>query len=160
MSKIQTRSVIYVGVVIVVVVAVVVGILLASHKSNKGGLSTSQVAAAKAQINSNWQKFFAASTTLSDREKLLQNGSQFADAMQQEFSALGSASSSAGVTSINVTSKDKASVTYTVYLNKQPVLNNQTGQALLINNTWVVSDSTLCGLLNMGGSRPSVCQAY
>lgn len=148
----STKTII--ALVVIIVIAVVLGIVLSNNNSSNN------TAANKQQITTNWQQFFNYSTSLSQRESLLQNGSQFASVIQTEFSALGSAKPSAVVNSIDITNSSTAKVVYTVKLDGQPVLNGQTGQALLINNTWKVSDSTLCGLLAEDGLKPAVCKGY
>lgn len=146
-----------VGIVIVIVVVAI--ILLANHKSDKNSsLTVAQTTSAKQQIQKNWQTFFAASSSLQERESLLQNGSKFEQQMKSEFAALGAESPSATINSITLKGTSAADVNYTVKLNGQPVLTNQAGEALLVGNTWKVSDSTLCGLLAQDGSKPSVCQ--
>jgi hypothetical protein len=148
------------GLMAIVIIALVVVVILVdkNHNSNKGGLSLAAQNSAKQQIKANWQTFFAYSTPLNTRESLLENGSKFSQPINSEFSALSSAQSSATVTSVSLVGSTSANVVYTVDLNKQPVLTNQKGQALKVNNQWVVSDSTLCGLLSMAGSKPTVCQ--
>lgn len=152
------------GIVAVVAIAiiVVVVLLLARQKNSNHtpALTAAQTNAAVQQIKTNWKTFYAASTSLQGREKVLQNGSSFTQPIQTEFKALGSQSSSAAVSSVNLLNSTSADVVYSVDLNGQPVLSDQKGQALLLNNTWKVSDSTLCQLLSLGGDKPSACQAF
>jgi hypothetical protein len=145
-------------VLIVIVVLVIVLVVRHDNKTNKT-LSTAQANAAKLQIETNWKNFFAAPTSLQGREKLLQNGTAYADLIQAEFTSLASQASSAVISSVNLPNKTTANVVYTVDLNGQPVLNNEAGQALLINNTWQVSDSTLCHLISLSGTTPAICQS-
>lgn len=149
-----------IGAVIVIIIVAIVVVLLTrnKHSNNSSSFTTQQMNADKQQITTNWQKFFAGSTSLQDRERLLQNGNQFAQTMQAEFSQISSQSPSATVNSISFINSSSANVYYTVSLSGQTVLSNQKGGALLVNNTWVVSDATLCQLLSLGGSKPSVCQ--
>ena len=155
----RTSGLLALGTAIVVVILVVVMILLIWNKdSNKTtSPSTAQTAANKQQIETNWKTFFAAETSLQNRQNLLQDGSQFTQAIQAEFTSLASQKSSAVINSISLTNSTTANVVYTVDLNGQPVLNNEKGSALLINKTWVVSDATLCQLLSMAGNTPTAC---
>jgi len=165
MSKSTITSIIA---VVVLVIAVILIVVIMPGKSNKGTNSsgtnsstafTSKAKAAdKTAIENNVKTFFAANTTMATRENLLQNGSKFAQPMQAEFSQLDNEKPSVIINSINFTNQTTAKVNYTVDLNNQPVLKNQTGEALYITKTWKVSDSTLCQLLSMGGSNPSVCK--
>ncbi len=156
---------------VVVVLAIVVVVLLVPGKNNPGTVSTTKTstnaktASATKQknadtnaIETNVKTFFAANTTIQQRENLLQNGSQFVQVMQGEFTQLDSQKPSVVINSISYTNSTTAKVNYTVDLNGQPVLKDQTGEALLINNSWKVSDSTLCELLSMGGQTPSICK--
>jgi len=148
---------------VVIVVAVILIVVLVPGKSNKGtaksstSFTTQQKNADANEIKNNVQTFFAANTSMATRENLLENGSQFAKPMEAEFSQLDNEKPSVTVNSIKFTNKTNATVNYTVELNGQPVLKNQNGTVLYINNTWKVSDSTLCQLLSMNGSTPSVC---
>lgn len=128
----------------------------ASPSSGAGSGSSS---AATATIKSNWEKFFKGSTPNSERVSLLQNGQTFAKTISA-MSALGS-SASAKVSSVQVTSSKRATVTYTVYLGKTAALPNAKGVAVLENGTWKVSDASFCQLLTLqnGGKAPSVCSS-
>jgi len=144
---------------VVIIVAVVVIIVVVHNNDKTKTLSQAQQTAAKQQIDSNWKTFFAASTTMQKRENLLQNGSNFTQLIEGEFQSLASEQSSAVVGTVSFPNTTSANVKYTVDLNGQPVLTNQSGQALLINNTWKVSDSTLCNLVKLAGSTPAVCKS-
>lgn len=155
-----------VGVVVVVAAVVLAVIFIPGNSGNKTtikktsqnkSLSTAQKTAAINKIKTNFTTFFASSTTMQERESLLQNGSQFAQPMQAEFTQLGSQNPSVTINNVELTDDTTAKVDYTVNLNAQPVLKNQTGEALLINGTWMVSDSTLCQLFSLSGQTPSIC---
>jgi len=155
----KSKTPLIASVVVVLVVIIVAVILLLTHNtSKKHGLTSAQTSAAKQQIEKNWQTFFNASTSMSDRADVLQDGNKFLDPIKSEFNALSGQSSKAVIKSISLNNATTATVNYTVDLNNQPVLTNQTGKAVLQDNKWVVSDATLCGLLGMAGSKPTVCQ--
>ena len=109
-------------------------------------------------IESNVKTFFAANTSTSQRESLLQYGSQFAQVINTGFTQLNSEKPSVIINSVSYPGSKIADINFTVYLNGQPVLKNQSGQALLINNSWKVSDSTLCSLVSTIGQTPPVCE--
>lgn len=163
-----SKSIIWSTVAVVVVAAAVIAVVLLvpGNKANtntttrtvSSTLTASQKTQATAKIKSNIQTFFAASTPMQTRINLLQNGKDFSQVMQVEFSQLANQKPSVTINSITFPNKTTAKVNYTVYLSGQPVLKDQTGEALLINNNWLVSDSTLCQLLSMGGTTPSVCK--
>lgn len=155
-----------IAVVVVAVAVIAVVLLVPGNKTNNSTttgtvsntLSASQKSQATAKIKSNIQTFFAASTPMQTRINLLQNGKDFSQVMQAEFTQLANQKPSVTVNSITFPNKTTAKVNYTVYLSGQPVLKDQTGEALLIDNNWLVSDSTLCQLLSLGGTAPSICK--
>jgi predicted PurR-regulated permease PerM len=159
-EKKKTRS-LFISLFVAALLIVVIGVVLLvvhQHSKNNQSLTQAQQSSAKAQIETNWKTFFAASTSLQQREALLQNGSKFTQPIQTEFSSLGSESSSADIVSVSLKGSTQAGVVYNVELNKQPVLINQKGVAIFLNNTWEVSDQTLCQLLKLGGDQPAACQ--
>ncbi len=163
-----SKSILWSTVAVIIVAAAVIAVVLAVPGNNNNNstttnkvsstLTSSQQAQASTKIRSNIQTFFAASTPMQTRINLLQNGKNFSQVMQAEFAQLANQKPSVTVNSITYPNKTTAKVNYTVELNGQPVLKDQTGEALLINNNWLVSDSTLCQLLGMGGTTPSVCK--
>ncbi len=150
--------------VVVVIALVLVLIFVPSSSKNKtassssSSLSASQKSAATQTALANFNKFFNLSTSMTERQALLQNGSQFAQAMNSEFSQLSNESLSVVVNSSSLTNASTLNLNYTIELNGQPVLKDQSGEMLKINGTWVVSDSTLCTLLSLGGSAPAICK--
>ncbi len=153
--------------IIVVVVAVVLLVVFVPSSNNKSknsntatvklSLNSAQKASDTKEIKANFTTFFAKNTSLNEREMLLQSGTKFAQPMQSEFQQLGTQNPSISINSVVFKTNTSADVNYTINLDGQPVLKNQTGEALLINNTWKVSDSTLCQLFSLGGKTPSVC---
>ena len=148
---------------LVVIVAIVLVVLLMPSNSSKTApnsstsLSSAQKTAATSAAVANFEKFFSASTPMSERQALLQNGSQFASVMNQEFAQLAQESPSVAVNSSTLSDSSTVKVNYTINLNGQPVLKDQSGEVLKVNGTWVVSDSTLCQLLSLAGNPPTQC---
>jgi hypothetical protein len=117
--------------------------------------------AAAAQITANWEKFFNASTPLSQRVALLQNGSSFSSAINA-FSKLPLAGGiGAKVTGVTVTSATSATVTYSIVSGSTTLLGGQTGTAVYEDGTWKVGDASLCNLFKLvpGGSVPAACSS-
>jgi hypothetical protein len=116
-------------------------------------------AAAVAAITANWEKFFSASTPVSEKVKLLQNGSAFSAAISGLMSLVGGLG--AKVTSVTVNSPTSATVTYNLTTKGSPLLSNQTGTAVYVDGVWKVGDTSLCGLLKLvpGGSTPTACSS-
>lgn len=119
---------------------------------------------AVAQITANWEAFFNPATPNSKRVLLLENGAQFASAINA-FSASPLAQSvSSKVDSVSVTSATKANVKYDLTAAGTSVATGQTGTSVLQNGVWKVGDEVFCGLLKQGASLlnisiPAACNA-
>ncbi len=157
-KKINRTLIITICLIIVVIVVLAVVLIVRNNNKNSNTLSASQQTAAKQLIDTNWQQFFAASTSLQGRENLLQKGGSYSQYVQAEFFGLAAQKSRAVINSVIFVNKTKANVVYTVYLNSRPLLSDEKGQALFIDNSWKVSDGTLCHLLNFGANTPAVCK--
>jgi lysozyme family protein len=123
--------------------------------------SSSGNSAAVAEITANWEKFFNASTPLSQRVALLQNGSSFSSAIDS-FSKLPLAGGiGAKVTGVTVNSATSATVTYSLVSGSTTLLGGQSGIAVYQDGTWKVGDASLCNLFKLvpGGSVPAACSS-
>jgi hypothetical protein len=126
------------------------------HKASPA--TTSSTAADKAQIKSAYEKFFSGRTSISNRVALLQNGSTF-EGVIRGFASLPLAKNvSATVSSVTLQGANSAKVVYTVKLGSAG-LPKQTGTAVRQNGTWKVADASLCKLVSLQGSTPSVCKS-
>jgi hypothetical protein len=107
---------------------------------------------AVAQITANWEAFFNPATPNSKRVQLLENGSEFASAINA-FSASPLAQQvSSKVDSVSVTSATKANVKYDLTAAGTSVASGQTGTSVLQDGVWKVGDEVFCGLLKEGAS--------
>jgi purine-cytosine permease-like protein len=132
-----------------------------SAPASSAPASSSGNSAAVAQITANWEKFFNASTPLSQRVALLQNGSSFSSAIDS-FSKLPLAGGlGAKVTGVTVTSPTMATVTYSLVSGSTTLLGGQSGTAVNQDGTWKVGDASLCNLFKLipGGSVPAACSS-
>jgi len=124
--------------------------------------STGGNSAAVAQITANWEKFFSSSTPVSEKAKLLQNGSTF-EAAIKDFANFPLASNiGAKVTAVVVNSATSATVSYNITTSSgSPLLSNQTGAAVYQDGIWKVGDASLCGLLKLvpGSTAPAACNS-
>ena len=111
-----------------------------------------------AGIKKAYTKFFAPNTPEKESLSLLQNGQQFKSAIEHQASGSMASAASVKVSKVTVTSPNTAKVTFTIYVNKQPMLKNQTGYAVKNNGTWQVSEFTFCQLLTLEGSAPAACK--
>ena len=137
---------------------VVAGLALAgcggsSHTSTTNGAG----AQAKAQITSAYEKFFSGKTPVSDRLAVLQNGPKFKGLVTTFANNPAAKNVSVTVSSITLRDAVFAQVVYTVKLGGAG-LPKQTGTAVRENGTWKVGDSSLCKLVALQGSTPSVCK--
>ena len=119
---------------------------------------------AVAQITTNWEAFFNPATPNAKRILLLENGAQFASAINA-FSASPLAQAvSSKVDSVSVTSATKANVKYDLTAAGTSVASGQTGTSVLQNGVWKVGDDVFCGLLKEGASLlnisvPAACNS-
>jgi hypothetical protein len=119
---------------------------------------------ATAQITANWEAFFNPATPNSKRVQLLENGAQFAAAINA-FSASPLAQSvTSKVDSVSLTSSTKANVKYDLSAAGTSVASGQTGTSVLQDGTWKVGDEVFCGLLKEGASLlnikiPAACNS-
>ena len=124
--------------------------------------SSSGNSAAVAQITANWEKFFSSSTPVSEKAKLLQNGSTF-EAAIKDFANFPLASNiGAKVTAVVVNSATSATVSYNITTSSgSSLLPNQTGAAVYQDGIWKVGDASLCGLLKLvpGSTAPAACNS-
>ena len=123
--------------------------------------ASSSTTDAVADITANWEKFFNASTPLSQRVALLQNGSSFSSAIN-DFSKLPLAGGiGAKVTGVTVNSATSATVTYSIVSGTTTLLGGQSGTSVYQDGTWKVGDGSLCGLFKLvpGGTVPAACNS-
>jgi hypothetical protein len=60
---------------------------------------------------------------------------------------------SASVQKVAFPSSSAADVTYQISLNGAVVMGGMSGKAVKVNGNWLVSDSTLCGLLQLAAAQ-------
>lgn len=128
----------------------------ASASASSAGSQPADPAAAKAEITKNWEAFFNAKTSTSERLKLLQNGQVLAPAIGVLSQSSRGQAASSTVTSVTFTSASTARVGYTISLGGRVVLPNGTGGSVLDNGTWKVGTKSLCGLLALVASGKAI----
>jgi len=132
----------------------------ASSAASSAG--TGSTADAAAQIKANWEKFFDASTPVTEKVKLLQNGAALESAIKAFANFPLANGIGAKVTNVTVSSATKAAVTYNLTSSSGgALLSNQKGVAVYQDGTWKVGDESLCGLFRLipGGTVPSACNS-
>jgi hypothetical protein len=125
---------------------------LAACGSGGGGSSATD------QVKSAYEKFFSSKTSLSERVSLLQNGEQFKSVIQSFASNPLAQNTSATVSSVKLQGDDNATVDYVVKFGGSS-LPKQTGTAVRENGKWKVGFASLCKLVALGGTTPSVCKS-
>lgn len=108
-------------------------------------------AAAKAEITSDWERFFDPSTSATDKARLLQGGDMLLPVLQGFDQDPQFGQVQAKVEDVVFTSASDATVTYSLSVEGGMVEPGATGESVLENGTWKVSRSTLCGLLAQSG---------
>jgi hypothetical protein len=120
---------------------------------------------AVAEITTNWNKFFNASTPTSERVALLQNGSDFSSALSSLSTTPLASGLVSKVDSVTVTSSTQATVKYNLSALGTTVATNASGSSVLQDGTWKVGDDVFCGLLTeakgfgLSVTVPSVCSS-
>jgi hypothetical protein len=123
----------------------------AGSSTTSGGSSD-----AVAAITANWVKFFDGTSSAADKVALLENGQQFASAIEAQAGSPLAKSVSAVVSSVTVDSATTATVKYSLALGGTVALPDQTGQAVLQDGVWKVSDQSFQALLALeGATTPS-----
>jgi ABC-type glycerol-3-phosphate transport system substrate-binding protein len=136
---------------------VVAGLALAGCGGSSSTTTTDSTAAARAQIKSAYAKFFSGQTPVSDRVAVLQNGSKFKELVTSFANNPLAKNVNVTVSSVTLEGGNNAKVVYTVKLGGT-ALPKQTGTAVRENGTWKVGYASLCKLVALQGSTPSVCK--
>lgn len=130
-----------------------------SATSTSSGATGTAASEAEAQITQNWELFFKGSTPAQQKIDLLQNGDQFAQLIQAQAQSPLAQQTAAQVSKVTVTGPDTAQVGYDILLGTTPALQDQTGQAVLVDGVWKVGDQSFCSLLALQGAAPPMCPA-
>jgi hypothetical protein len=104
---------------------------------------------ATAAITANWVAFFSASTPVTRRVALLQNGQLFQSLIAAQSKSSLASSASAKVTKVSNVTSTQAAVTYSIIVAGTPALSGQKGVAVYQGGTWKVGDASFCGLLTL-----------
>ena len=129
----------------------------AATPSEGASPSAQSPAAAKAEIERNWTRFFNGQTPPGQKIDLLVDGQQFAGVIEASSQSQLARSTRAKVTNVSLTGPDTATVTYDVLVGGQPALTDRQGTAVRTDGTWRVSDASFCSLLALGGQVPAAC---
>ncbi len=135
------------------------GLLALAFGLSACGSSSSNSSSDTAAVKQAWTSFFSGSTSAADKIKLLQNGQEFSQIINEATGLAISKTSSATVSKVVVNSPTSATVTYSIDLGGKPALQNQTGTAVRVNGSWLVGDSSFCALLALEGQSVPACSS-
>ncbi|HWC33550.1 MAG TPA: hypothetical protein VG650_01870 [Mycobacteriales bacterium] len=115
-------------------------------------------AAATAQITTTWQTLFHTGTKPAVALTLLENGDSLRGAIRiaTKIQRQQKVTEDAKVSKVTFTSPTTATVNYELLSHGQALLPNATGQAVLQNGVWKVSQSTFCTLVQLGAGGTKV----
>lgn len=115
---------------------------------------------ATAVVTAVWTSFFSKNTPIAQKETLLENGGAMSGAVQAFATNPLVGQTTAAVQKVVFPTPDKADVTYSISLNGHVAESSMSGVAVYQNGKWLVSDVTLCGLLELaqstGGSAGAI----
>ena len=121
--------------------------------------TTIDEAAATEEITQNWVAFFNNQLPLDERVTYLEDGEQLQPLVEQQAQILGEQASQATAQVDNVTLNDDG----TANVEFQSLRRGQRGlpppgTAVLVDDTWLVSKTTLCDLITLAGTTPPECE--
>lgn len=116
-------------------------------------------AGAEQEVSDTFVAFFSAQTPPAQKIALVQNSPAFTDTINAQAESPLTMGATATVSKVDLDAPGHATVTYTVLVNGQPVLPDQIGEAVEVDGSWKVSQTTFCELLTLQGNPPPVCGA-
>ncbi|MGW6421582.1 hypothetical protein ACWF82_02810 [Nocardia sp. NPDC055053] len=114
-------------------------------------------AATTQAITQTYTTFFDGSKPATERAALVQSGDAFLAILQAQAQNPQSSGTSVTVSTVKVTGAGTADVGYTLLMGGNPVLPDQTGQAVKEGGTWKVAATTFCALLAIQGGTSTAC---
>ena len=146
--------VVFLALASVVPSAFMTGTASASSMTSAASMTAS---GAKAKIIADWKAFFSSKTPASEKVKLVQDGSQFAQVIKAQAGSPMAQGVTASVSSVTLNkAMTRATVVYTISIDGKPALANQKGSAVLQAGTWKVGALSFCALLLLEGSAGKI----
>ncbi|MFG3499402.1 hypothetical protein [Streptomyces sp. NPDC047928] len=109
-------------------------------------------AEAREEIEENWATFFDPQASIDDKAEVLENGEQLRPVLTAFSQDPNAAKTSVKIKDVAFTSADKADVTYDLLVGGTPALPDSKGTSVLQDDTWKVSQKTLCALVKLSGN--------
>lgn len=113
--------------------------------------------AATKAITDAYVLFFDGKASPDQKAAVVEKGSVFAPVLQAQAANPQAQSTSVTVASVKLIDADHADVGYTLLMGGNPVLPDQTGQAIKENGKWEVAASTFCALMMLQGGTSPAC---
>ncbi|GAA2512397.1 hypothetical protein [Streptomyces gobitricini] len=113
-------------------------------------------AAARDEIQKNWTTFFDPGTPTDRKVAVLENGDRMRPVLQAFSASPQAAQTSVQVKDVTFTSATRADVTYDLLVAGNPALPDSKGTAVHQQDTWKVSQKTLCALVRLSPDASAV----
>ncbi|MGN2639952.1 hypothetical protein ACTD5D_28055 [Nocardia takedensis] len=117
--------------------------------------ATADAATAQA-ITKAYTTFFDGSLPAEQRAAVVQNSDAFLPVLKAQAAA-GNSGTTVTVAGVKTTGANSADVSYTLLMGGNPVLPDQTGQAVSEGGAWKVAAATFCALLAIQGGTSPAC---
>lgn len=112
--------------------------------------------ATKDAVTTAYTVFFDGQAPIDKRSKYVENSAVFGPVLQGMIANPQAANTTAAVKEVTLDSPDKATVLWDLQMDGNPVLPDQSGEAVLVDGTWVVAGVTFCTVLAVQGSGEAI----
>lgn len=113
--------------------------------------------ATKKAVSTTYESFFTPNTSPAVAQAELQNGTQFTSSLAALAKTAKAQKTSVKVSAVSVAGP-VATVTFTLFGGKAPLLPDTHGFAVLVNGKWQVAAQTFCALVGLQGPAPAACK--
>ncbi|HEY9311003.1 hypothetical protein [Williamsia sp.] len=127
----------------------------AATTSSEAAAATADAATTEA-ITTAYETFFNGAAPVEERTAYIENPAVFGPVLQGMSTNPQAAGTTASVQSVTLDAPDKATVVWDLELGGNPVLPGQSGEAVLVDGTWVVAGVTFCTVLAVQGSGEAI----
>ncbi|MEV0685389.1 hypothetical protein AB0I35_16145 [Nocardia sp. NPDC050378] len=114
-------------------------------------------AATTQAVTAAYTTFFDGKAPTNDRVALVEGGEAFRSILEGQAQTPQAQGTSVTVSAVKPTGDTTADVTYTLLMGGNPMLPDQTGQAVKEGQSWKVAKSTFCALQALQGQTPATC---
>ncbi|MFD4459148.1 hypothetical protein [Nocardia sp. NPDC058480] len=114
-------------------------------------------AATTQAVTKAYTTFFNGKAPTNDRVALVEGGESFRSIFDGQAQNPQAQGTSVTVSAVKLTGATTADVTYSLLMGGNPVLPDQTGQAVKDGQDWKVAKATFCALQAIQGQTPATC---